>query len=229
MPLSKCESKAILVNLFQLSLALSEKRTNDAVSAYSRILDYTLYDQSDELPSIIQPKQDEIDLIISEIRQEVPTAVPTLCPTINHAVSVEPTTSAPVSYSNMTSAIPVGLRRNFEDDLSDIDHAGSGDEFEEGEDVSEASDYEGDAEKAADKEVAEEEEEEAEEEEEEEEAEEEEEEEAEEEEELPLESVRIKKVFYWKNTDNGDIYKCLPDGELGEKVGKYVDDKPVFD
>ena len=210
MHLSKSESKAVLVNLFRLSLALSEKRNDDAISAYSRILDYTLYDADDELPSlipIVQPKQDEIDLIISEIKQEpTETAVPTLYPTAISAGSGVPTTSAPITYNNMASAFASVLnnRKDFEHELSHINHTGSDDEVEESfvsgeEDEEEEEEEEG------------------------------EEEEEEEEEELPLESVRIKKVFYWKNTDNGDIYKCLPDGELGEKVGRYVDDKPVFD
>lgn len=83
---------------------------------------------------------------------------------------------------------------------------------------------------------ASEEEEEAEEEAEEEEAEEAEEEEAEaegdaevEEVELNLEPVRIKKVIYWKDTDSGDLYAYLPEDEVGDKVGSYVNGKPVFD
>jgi len=81
------------------------------------------------------------------------------------------------------------------------------------------------AEEAAEEEAPEEEVEEAEEEEEEEV------EEAEEEEvlELDLEPVRIKKVIYWKDINSGDIYESLPDDEVGEKVGQYVDGKPVFE
>lgn len=225
MPLSKSESKAVLVNLFRLSLALSEKRNEDAVSAYSRIVEYTLYDPDDEMPPLVQAKQDDIDLIISEIKQE-PTALPTLFPSSISVTSNLPTVSSPLPYNNMSSAFPFVDR-----ELSHIEHDGSDDEAEV-ESEAEAEEEEAEAEEEADAEAeteAEEEEEEAEAEEEEKEAEAEEEEEEVEEEELPLESVRIKKVFYWKNTDNGDIYKCLPDGELGEKVGKYVDDKPVFD
>ena len=47
--------------------------------------------------------------------------------------------------------------------------------------------------------------------------------------ELNLEPVRIKKVIYWKDTDSGDLYAYLPDDEVGDKVGSYVDGKPVFD
>ena len=47
--------------------------------------------------------------------------------------------------------------------------------------------------------------------------------------ELDLEPVRIKKVIYWKDINSGDIYESLPDDEVGEKVGQYVDGKPVFE
>jgi hypothetical protein len=55
-------------------------------------------------------------------------------------------------------------------------------------------------------------------------------EEAEEEVELDLEPVRIKKVMYWKDVNSGDIYTYIPEDEgVGDKVGTYVDGKPVFD
>ena len=47
--------------------------------------------------------------------------------------------------------------------------------------------------------------------------------------ELDLEPVRIKKVIYWKDVNSGDIYESLPDDEVGDKVGQYVDGKPVFE
>ena len=47
--------------------------------------------------------------------------------------------------------------------------------------------------------------------------------------ELNLEPVRIKKVIYWKDTDSGDLYAYLPEDEVGDKVGAYVNGKPVFD
>jgi hypothetical protein len=56
------------------------------------------------------------------------------------------------------------------------------------------------------------------------------EEDAEEEVELDLEPVRIKKVMYWKDVNSGDIYTYIPEDEgVGDKVGTYVDGKPVFD
>ena len=47
--------------------------------------------------------------------------------------------------------------------------------------------------------------------------------------ELDLEPVRIKKIIYWKDVNSGDIYESLPDDEVGDKVGQYVDGKPVFE
>jgi hypothetical protein len=46
--------------------------------------------------------------------------------------------------------------------------------------------------------------------------------------ELDLEPVRIKKTIYWKDVNSGDIYEMLPEDEVGDIVGKYVDGKPVF-
>jgi len=54
-------------------------------------------------------------------------------------------------------------------------------------------------------------------------------EEEEQEQELELVPVRIKKVTYWKDEPTGDIYQYLADDECGDKVGTYVDGKPVFD
>ena len=46
--------------------------------------------------------------------------------------------------------------------------------------------------------------------------------------ELNLEPVRIKKVIYWKDADSGDLYAYLPDDQVGDKVGAYVNGKPVL-
>jgi hypothetical protein len=54
-------------------------------------------------------------------------------------------------------------------------------------------------------------------------------EEEEEEVELDLEPVRIRKVIYWKDKENGDLYQYLPDDEVGDKVGSYVNGVPVFE
>ena len=44
-----------------------------------------------------------------------------------------------------------------------------------------------------------------------------------------LEVVRIRKVLYWKDTETGDLYAYMPEDEVGDKVGKIVDGKAVFD
>jgi len=208
MPLDKSESKAILVNLFRLSISLSEKRTEDAVAAYSKILDYTLFDSDDDMPPLIPLNQakkiDEIDLIISEIKAD---GTPCSCTTACHHSS-SPSKEATVGLPNKCNVSTSGFPPSQMDDLSDIDNESDVNVSEKEEEVA-ADEVEEEVGEEKEEEDAEEEEEEV--------------------EDLPLESVRIKKVFYWKNTDNGDIYKCLPDGELGEKVGRYVDDKPVFD
>jgi hypothetical protein len=46
---------------------------------------------------------------------------------------------------------------------------------------------------------------------------------------LDLEPVRIRKVIYWKDTASGDLYQYLPDDEVGDKVGSYVNGVPVFE
>jgi hypothetical protein len=52
--------------------------------------------------------------------------------------------------------------------------------------------------------------------------------EAEEEVALNLEPVRIRKIIYWKDVDSGDLYQYLPDDEVGEKVGGYINGIPVI-
>ena len=67
MPLNNTETKSLLVNLFRLSLSLTEKRPDDALEAYSNILDVAF---SEDVPKV-----PEIDLIISEIQPELPSAI----------------------------------------------------------------------------------------------------------------------------------------------------------
>jgi hypothetical protein len=40
--------------------------------------------------------------------------------------------------------------------------------------------------------------------------------------ELNLEPVRIKKILYWKDSDNGDLYTYLPNDEVGDKIGALI-------
>ena len=65
MPLNNSETKALLVNLFRLSISITEKRTEDALEAYSNIIDVAF-------PLVKEP---EIDLIISEIPEELPSTI----------------------------------------------------------------------------------------------------------------------------------------------------------
>ena len=226
MPLSTKETKALLINIFRLSMAVAEKRTGDAIDAYSKIVDTAVTDSfvndsfgndafdDDEMPELIpfvQATHDDIpqlipvyktdspdiDLIISEIK----TAVPTLESTTVFGESGKTTSSAPLPSVFNCDEDNIAIDEDFDVDASAAD--------EESADEESASDEE--------------------EEEEEEEEEVEEEEEAEEEAvELDLEPVRIKKVIYWKDVNSGDIYTSLPNDEVGDKVGSYVDGKPVF-
>jgi translation initiation factor IF-2 len=45
---------------------------------------------------------------------------------------------------------------------------------------------------------------------------------------LNLEPVRIRKIIYWKDVDSGDLYQYLPDDEVGERVGGYINGIPVI-
>ena len=213
MPLSVTETKELLIQLFRLTLASSEKRTEDSVQAFSNILDVTLpsADQKKEVlvNDLCNPSQ--IDLIISEINA--------------------PLDCSPVQASNCSVN---DLYDNYseEDDGSD---ASSDKVISEAEDaeasvteagvaeasVAEASVAEANVEVAeadveeADVAITEEEQEE--------------EKEEEEEEALEVEPVRIRKIIYWKDINTGYIYTYLPDDEVGEKVGAYVGGKPEFD
>jgi hypothetical protein len=216
MPLTKNESKKILLNAFRLALAVSEKRTEDATVAYSNILDSALAqgaEDDDDMPPLISlgKPDSNIKLVISEIEQQqrdqekkqqhndhVPFAFP--------SAVVSPPDADADDYEDEAMVEALGQ------DKSDTEEE---EETEEVEDsvVDEAEEAE---ESVVDGDKAEEEEDED--------------EEAEEDvEELELEPVRIKKVIYWKDSKSGDIYVCLPEDEVGDKVGRYVDGKPVFD
>jgi len=198
MPLNPAETKAMLIQLFRLTLAVKEQRTEDAVRAFTTILDSSL--EPVAVPALVgvdindvaSEAEGDVQLIISE------TAPPPLNPVAEPLVH----RSFPVNT--------VGSAFGDKSELSSI----SGDEA--GEDVSVINEDEASvAEMASVAEAdAEEEGEEV---------------EAEEEVDLELEPVRIKKVMYWKDVNSGDIYTYLPEDEgVGDKVGTYVDGKPVF-
>jgi cobalamin biosynthesis protein CobT len=208
MPLTKNESKTILLNAFRLALAVSEKRTDDATAAYSNILDSALAqgnDSDDDMPPLISLGKPEsnIKLVISEIEQQqqwhqdkvpfafasVPTAMSPECDADDYD------DEAVVEELGQDTEESVGEESVVEEEPADDEAEESVGEEEEAE------------ESVVEDAVAEE----------------------EEVEELELEPVRIKKVIYWKDSKSGDIYVCLPEDEVGDKVGRYVDGKPVFD
>jgi len=234
MPLTKNESKKILLNAFRLALAVSEKRQDDATIAYSNILDSALLTHSDDdsddddMPPLIPlcKPESNINLVISEIEQSQQQA----------QEWAQGSGTRPVPYAFAYASPPYAeadCTSDYEDGVgSDVPGTGAEEAVEsvmkkvvvsaEEEEVVAESEEEADEEEADEEEADEEEADE-------EEAEEEEEEVEELELELELEPVRIKKVIYWKDSKSGDIYVCLPEDEVGDKVGRYVDGKPVFD
>lgn len=204
MPLTKNESKKILLNAFRLALAVSEKRTEDATVAYSNILDSALSQASDsdddDMPPLISLGKPEsnIKLVISEIEQQQQTQHH------DQAPYVFANQSATDDYEDEPMVETLGQ------DKSDTEEESTVEEEEEEIEVTVVNAEEEEVEESV--------------------VDAEEEDEAEEEvEELELEPVRIKKVIYWKDSKSGDIYVSLPEDEVGDKVGRYVDGKPVFD
>jgi len=203
MPLNTSETKALLLNVFRLTLAVSEKRESDAINTFSNILD-----------GIIVQNIDNAVLDISSIANEENNHVDEI-----NLVIQEDTDGDNKPLTTETSFHPLiskkGEKNGMEEELvvEDEQHNLVEEEEEEEEDLEEE---EEDLEEVI--------------EEEEEELEEviEEEEEEEEEVELNLEPVRIKKTLYWKDLDNGDLYTYLPDDEVGDLIGAYKDGKIIF-
>ena len=149
-----------------------------------------------------------IDLVITEtsVDNDRHTATSAAGTPAATAATV-PSTVIPVSDAVATVATVADAVAAFElgDDDNDVEEAE--DEVEEAEDEAE-DEVEDEVEEEAEEEASEEDDEAV---------------------ELNLEPVRIKKVIYWKDTDSGDLYAYLPDDEVGDKVGAYVNGKPVFD
>jgi flagellar biosynthesis GTPase FlhF len=241
-------NRELLVQVFRVAVASAAGKIDEAVEAFRRFV-YTEKGVDDNI-SVISGTPDDYT--------ELPSLVPvTQPPEFWHQFMKSSMAAAPpapaeddnempplISLATL-SAVSAGAQQTQHIDLviseteqepaqipqrtpsvsSSVGENEVGDEEEEADD--EAEEEEVDEEEEAEEEEAEEEEaEEAEATDAEEEAE----EEAEAEEvELNLEPVRIKKVIYWKDTDSGDLYAYLPDDEVGDKVGSYVDGKPVFD
>ena len=220
MPLTFQESKNLMVKMFRLALAASERRSEDAVRSFSDIVDSTFTSHRVE-PRVFpfqatyhtgQSKRD--DDAVSTISGTSSNDMPPLGPLA---------TASPVYDYFGVSALPHDeeVKLVISEDDAPIQSAVVAEEKPE--DKEDDDEVEGEDEEEVEEDDDEvEEEDEIEEEVEEEEVE-------EEEQELELVPVRIKKVTYWKDELSGDIYQYLPDDECGDKVGTYVDGKPVFD
>jgi len=222
MPLNPTETKAMLIQLFRLTLAVKEQRTEDAVRAFTTLLDSSLEPVAvpavagTDINDVASEAGGDVQLIISETVAPPPIVVPE--PLIHRSFQVNTVGSAFGDKSELSSISgdEAGEAVSIADNMSEDEATEEAvDEAVETEDVDEAADE--DVEEAADVDEAEEA------------VETEDVEDVDEEVDLELEPVRIKKVMYWKDINSGDIYTYLPEDEgVGDKVGTYVDGKPVF-
>ena len=231
MPLSIKESKELLVKIFRLTLATAERRPEDAVTAFSDILDSAIECPAVECPAVEccnniseishhDSMYDDMPALVPIQRSFAPSFNPFTDDEVKLVISEEPVAAKPLSVDyNVADGTRVVYASAAAVETQEEEAAAAADEEQE----EEAAAADEEQEEAAEEE---EEEEEAADEEQEEEAGEEQEEDAGEE--LQLVPVRIKKVTYWKDELTGDIYQYLPDDECGDKVGTYVDGKPVF-
>jgi hypothetical protein len=228
MPLSTQEVKNLLKEVFRLVIALNKDDQTQALSAFSSILDTALV-ETDEYA--------DMPPLVAEVKRGGEYSMPDLESVNEHVASANWKLST--AHASSTSPAEDDVRliitetEQPKEELSVIDPDegveaialnDDGEPEEEEEDAAEEEEEE--EEEVAEEDVAEEEvaEEEV--------AEEEvaEEEVAEEEAvELDLEPVRIRKVIYWKDAATGDLYQYLPDDEVGDKVGSYVNGVPQFE
>ena len=217
------ETKALLLNIFRLTLAISNNNQNEAVSTFSNILDgvivHNIADQFGNISSISNVDDDGIKLVINEDKLAINEVVT--------QVTV-PVVSGQTAYNFQTNV------NDIQDDEEEEEEEDNVEVVEEEEDhnvevVEEEEDHNVEVveeEEDDNVEVVEEEEDDAEVMEVEQDQEEEEvDQDQEEEVELNLEPVRIRKVLYWKDLDNGDLYSYLPNDEVGDLVGSYIDGK----
>jgi len=229
MPLNQQEKKALLLNLFRIACSRSEETATDA---FSHILDANVFP---ELATVgaDTPKSDD----------SASGAVAT-----NHVITLDTDTGVRTFHQDpLNTAIDLVISEedHAEDEtlshiVGSINHVeteaeekGTDEEDAEGEEV-EDEDAEGEEEDAEgeeedDAEGEEEDDAEGEEEVEEEaegEEEEVEEEDAEGEEGLEVETIKINKIYYWKDVNSDDVYTCVPpDDDVGDKVGTYKNGK----
>jgi hypothetical protein len=219
MPLDKQETKALLLNLFRLSIALTEKRSEDAVQVVSTIIDnFILSNNTEALGDIsaVSAYGDEIDIVVQEIREQENLAVsehviqtPYSFAKNTNEVKKEPNTTAQQKIDNQNSEHVPENTCVSESEVQSEDESEEEESEVQPEEESEVQPEEDESEvQPKDESEVQPEEEEI---------------------ELNLEPVRIKKILYWKDSDNGDLYTYLPNDEVGDKIGAYVDGKPVFD
>ena len=207
MPLSTQEVKNLLKEVFRLVIALNKDDQTQALSAFSSILDTALV-ETDEYA--------DMPPLVAEVKRGGEYSMPDLESVNEHVASANWKLST--AHASSTSPAEDDVRliitetEQPKEELSVIDP----DEGVEAIALNDDGEPEEEEEDAAEEEVAEEEvaEEEV----------------AEEEAvELDLEPVRIRKVIYWKDAATGDLYQYLPDDEVGDKVGSYVNGVPQFE
>ena len=216
MPLSTTEVKNLLKDVFRLVIALNKDDQTQALSAFSSILDTAITDEYADMPTLEQvpavsrtlfrPIHADMSELEEVFRPSVPRAP--VVAQVNHDDDVHLVISEKVVTDDELSVIepsevvdvPDGDDEGVEAVEIDEDGNEVAAEEEEAVDEEEVVD-EAEEEEAADEEEVE----------------------------LDLEPVRIRKVIYWKDKESGDLYQYLPDDEVGDKVGSYVNGVPVFE
>jgi hypothetical protein len=206
MPLTTNETKGLLVQMFRLTLATAQQRHEDAVAAFTSILDSTLATRFDlntccaDISTIDGDSDDDMPPLVPLDAQHVPVQL-----IISETAPTPVVASASSAFTPIAQNVVVGAF-NISGDIVGSDDEPASDEEEDEDAPSGDSAAASEAEEESDHD-----------------------DEAEEVE-LNLEPVRIKKVMYWKDVNSGDIYTYIPEDEgVGDKVGTYVDGKPVFD
>ena len=213
MPLNQQEKKALLLNLFRIACSRSEETATDA---FSHILDANVFP---ELATV------EADTPKSDDSASGAVAV-------NHVITLDTDTGVRTFHQDpLNTAIDLVISEEDHAEDETLSHiVGSVNHVEteadaEGDDA-EGDDAEGEEEEDAEGEVVEEEDAEGEEVEEEDAEGEDAEEEAEGEEGLEVETIKINKIYYWKDVNSDDVYTCVPpDDDVGDKVGTYKNGK----
>jgi hypothetical protein len=229
------EMRMLLIRVVKMMLATAERRSDDAIKAFTEILDSAApaEEQARTVPWSSFNVRSSCNDDDSDIFDDLPALIPiSRLPTATTA----PTASAPTAAAPAVDEGNVDLVISEESCVSAATAPAPAKTVQAvqtivmnvctpAEEEEAATDEEEKEEEAVEEEEQEEEEQEQEAADEEEEQEQ---EEAADEQELDLVPVRIKKVTYWKDELTGDIYQYIADDECGDKVGTYVDGKPVF-